>query len=422
VLRRLLSSGVRTSLLALLIPEGLVVLAAAALLHWNAPLAPLAPFLPAFPWVTFGAATLLAIRFGHSGVVLALAALALGDRAAAWSATSPTLLPAAALLLPLNLAAFGALRERGLLSASAAWRGIALLAQVAIVLLLVRPGARAAAGPVHVRFLPSWLGGGAAVGDLALVAFAAVAVLYVVLIVRRGSPQPRGFLWCLVAAFLALSAGSSAVAPGLSAATFLFGTGALVLLVTVIEGSHALAYRDALTALPSRRAFDDALERLDGPCAIAMADVDHFKSVNDRHGHDVGDQVLRLVARVLGGVSHGGRAFRYGGEEFALLFPGRTAAECADALEECRAALEATRFTLRAPDRPRKKPQQAARRATHPHLIVTLSIGVADRTAGDVPPTHVLQAADEALYRAKQAGRNRMVVAGARGGHASGAR
>jgi diguanylate cyclase (GGDEF)-like protein len=190
----------------------------------------------------------------------------------------------------------------------------------------------------------------------------------------------------------------------------------------VVEGSHALAFRDALTGLPSRRAFDDALRRLDGPCAIAMADVDHFKSVNDRHGHDVGDQVLRMVARVLEDVGHGGRAFRYGGEEFALLFPAKTAADCAGALEERRAAVEAASFTLRAPDRPRKKPKQPARRGSPNRLAVTISIGVAERTATDVPPDAVVQAADDALYRAKEAGRNRVVVAGTRGSRPSRAR
>lgn len=69
--------------------------------------------------------------------------------------------------------------------------------------------------------------------------------------------------------------------PGLSAAGFLFGTSALVLLAAVVEASHALAFRDALTGLPSRRAFDDALPRTDGPCTVAMVDVDRFKAVND---------------------------------------------------------------------------------------------------------------------------------------------
>ncbi|MDH5198799.1 MAG: GGDEF domain-containing protein, partial [Gemmatimonadota bacterium] len=64
----------------------------------------------------------------------------------------------------------------------------------------------------------------------------------------------------------------------------------------MIETAHAHAYRDALTGLPSRRSFDDAWRRLEGPVAIAMVDVDHFKAVNDTHGHDVGDQVLRMVA------------------------------------------------------------------------------------------------------------------------------
>ncbi len=406
----------RKSLLALLVPEGLIVLAAAALLRWDATLAPIAPFLPAYPWVALAAAALLAVRFGRSGVVFGLAALALAERAVALSGAAPAVLRATGLLLPLNLAAFGALPQRGLLSASGARRALALLSQVALVLVLARPDQRDAAALLDARLLPGWLGGGAPVGDLALVAFAAAAILFVVLIVRHPGPQPRGFLWALVAGVLALSAGSGAVVAGLTAATFLFGTAALVLLVAVVEGSHALAFRDALTGLPSRRAFDDALRRLAGPCAIAMVDVDHFKAVNDRHGHDVGDQVLRMVARVLEDVGHGGRAFRYGGEEFALVFPAANAADYTRALEERRAAVEASAFTLRSPDRPRRKPKRPARRAAQSRLGVTISIGVAERAGADVPPDAVVLAADEALYRAKDAGRNRVIVAGGRGG------
>jgi diguanylate cyclase (GGDEF)-like protein len=406
----MLLSDVRKALLALLVPDGLIVLAAAALVRWGALLTPLAAFLPAYPWVALAATAVLAWRFGRTGVLFALAALALADRAVAWGGPAPAALRAAAVLLPLNLVAFAVLPERSAASAAAARRLLALLGQAALVVLLARPEERGTAALLDARFLPGWLGGGAPVGDVALLLFAGAALLFAALIVRRPSPQTRGFLWALVAGFLALSAGPAPLVPGLSAATFLFATGALVLLAAVVEASHALAFRDALTGLPSRRALDEALRRLEGPYAIAMVDVDHFKAVNDRYGHDVGDQVLRMVAGVLEHVGTGGRAYRYGGEEFAVLFSARSAAECVAALEERRAAVEATTFTLRGADRPRKKPKRPAKRDDPRRVAVTISLGVAGRATGDVAPARVLTAADDALYQAKAAGRNRVLV------------
>jgi len=92
---------------------------------------------------------------------------------------------------------------------------------------------------------------------------------------------------------------------------------------SIVETSYLLAYHDELTTLPSRRAFHDALLRLEAPYSIAMVDIDHFKRCNDTYGHDTGDQVLRMVASRLARVSGGGQAYRCGGEEFAILFSGK---------------------------------------------------------------------------------------------------
>ena len=96
-----------------------------------------------------------------------------------------------------------------------------------------------------------------------------------------------------------------------------------------------------------------------------MVDVDHFKKFNDRHGHAAGDQALRMVGAELEKVGGGGRAYRYGGEEFAILFPGLTVTEAREPLEEVRAAIADRRFALRSPDRPRKKPDPP-RKPTRP--------------------------------------------------------
>jgi PleD family two-component response regulator len=144
-----------------------------------------------------------------------------------------------------------------------------------------------------------------------------------------------------------------------------------------------------------------------------MVDVDHFKRFNDTHGHDVGDQVLRLVATRLAQIDGGGKAFRYGGEEFAVLFPDRRLDEALLHLESMRESIERYRMAVRGVDRP-KDPEAGSRMraaADGPAdraLSVTISIGVAQRDPMLTSPGQVLRAADAALYRAKRAGRNRV--------------
>lgn len=221
---------------------------------------------------------------------------------------------------------------------------------------------------------------------------------------RYRGPIERGLLW--TALFL-LAAMHDAVAVE-HASLFLMAAG-LTMTLAVVETSYVLAYRDELTGLPGRRALMQYLDGLQGTYTAAMVDVDHFKKFNDRHGHDVGDQVLKLVASRLGKAPGGGKAYRYGGEEFTLLFPGREKEDAVKHLESVRKSVEDARFTLRSWRRPRKKPDGGRKRkkGSPKKLSVTVSIGVAD--SGDAGSHDaVLKKADEALYRAKKKGRNRV--------------
>jgi diguanylate cyclase (GGDEF)-like protein len=211
---------------------------------------------------------------------------------------------------------------------------------------------------------------------------------------------------------LLLGAGGWLQLAGLDLRAWLLA-GAAMLGVGVVHSSWRLAFLDALTGLPNRRALDETLARLSGDYALAMVDVDHFKQFNDRHGHDAGDRVLAAVARSLA-QTRAAQAFRFGGEEFCLLFRRPEVAKAA--CEEARVAIEAMRVTL-----PRKpaaaktgkaaKAAKAAKPTRHaPAVQVTASIGVAQRgttrRADDV-----LKAADQCLYKAKDKGRNQVVAA-----------
>jgi diguanylate cyclase (GGDEF)-like protein len=185
------------------------------------------------------------------------------------------------------------------------------------------------------------------------------------------------------------------------------GTAALIVVVTVLQDTYRLAFHDELTGLPSRRALNERLLALGHRYAVAMVDVDHFKRFNDQHGHDLGDQVLKMVAARLAQVG-GGRAYRYGGEEFTLVFAGRSLRDAVPRLEAARREIEQYRLVVRAEDRPARERRAHPRAAARPSVTVsvTVSIGVAERNERNPTPQAVLQAADKALYRAKSKGRN----------------
>jgi len=189
---------------------------------------------------------------------------------------------------------------------------------------------------------------------------------------------------------------------------FYSGTAGVILAFAVLEHGYDIAFRDELTGLPGRRAFNNVMGQLGGTYAIAMCDVDHFKRFNDTYGHDVGDQVLKMVAAKLSQVGGGGKAFRYGGEEFLVLFRGRSAKEAEPFAESLRRSIADKEFVVRAPDRPARKPRKAKDpEPTHaPKVNITISIGIAERSKRHSTPELVLDAADATLYLAKEAGRN----------------
>lgn len=182
-----------------------------------------------------------------------------------------------------------------------------------------------------------------------------------------------------------------------------------VLFLGVVYTTHRMAFVDALTGLPNRRSLDLTLGSMPRRYAIAMLDIDHFKRVNDRFGHDFGDQVLRMVASRLRR-GRGYRAYRYGGEEFCLLFLGGDRTDAAqEVCEQVRQTIADLPMAFRGRQRPAHRPVNKGRyREKVPGIKVTVSIGLAlgDRTRD---ADAVIEAADKALYRAKRAGRDRVV-------------
>lgn len=193
--------------------------------------------------------------------------------------------------------------------------------------------------------------------------------------------------------------------------SILFSLGGVLLITGVITTSHELAYIDQLTSIPSRRALDTEMRHLGKKYTIAMLDVDHFKKFNDTYGHDTGDDVLKLVASLMTEVTGRAKVYRYGGEEFTVLFKNKYIDDATEHLEELRESIANYEMVLRNRDnRPKNDKAGVTKRGNSTRsgtVSVTISIGVAD-SCDTRNPKEVLKAADEALYRAKNGGRNRV--------------
>lgn len=175
-----------------------------------------------------------------------------------------------------------------------------------------------------------------------------------------------------------------------------------------LERARRDAEVDFLTGLPNRRAFEKKLETAivearaaNDPLCVAFCDIDRFKAVNDAHGHDAGDRVICVVAETLAKASgEKCHVARHGGEEFVLLFHGKTVSEALAELDAVRSQLAERKLVNR--------------RTQEPFGQVTISGGIADVLAFPTP-REALAAADEALYNAKMGGRNQIRLAGEAG-------
>jgi diguanylate cyclase (GGDEF)-like protein len=329
-----------------------------------------------------------------------------------------------------------------------------------IFAVLCRPeNSPGAAHQTHTAAIPLWI----------LLSFVAALAIFVRRFFQTRKPIEPGFVWSVAAVFLWLE-----FAPIGKMSDAYVATAALILAASLIEASYVLAYHDELTGIRGRRAFNESLLSLDQQYAIAIVDIDHFKNFNDTYGHDVGDQVLCMVAKRLSDVGGDGQAFRCGGEEFAIVFRNASAKEAFEHLEALRQIIESSAFHVRGADRraqqnagkadsktiekrndvphelragksdrrkgakkkaaisslslslPLRKAgrgrqaslyesedsREEQQRAHQPdHLSVTVSIGVSEPSTRNRQPEQVIQAADQALYRAKHKGRNRVELA-----------
>lgn len=320
-----------------------------------------------------------------------------------------TLYGAVCIAVPLNLGALSSLRERGIVNAYGARRCMVLLVQIVLIALVISSRRSEVAAWLYARYVQAaWL----ALTPVPQLAWALIVLAIVASVAA----------WIVNRSPIDLALGGATAAFGIAAhgvtaheqfALYIAAAG-LIVTIAVFQDGLRMAFRDELTGLLSRRALNEQLAGLGRRYAIAMLDVDHFKRVNDLYGHDVGDQVLRMIASRLARVRGRCVAYRYGGEEFALLFPGRSAAQALPHLEAVRKEIAAYALAIRGANRPRSDRAAKQQRGTgwrERAVSVTVSIGLAERNAEHATTDAVVRAADRALYRAKRHGRNAVMQA-----------
>jgi len=366
---------------------------AVAYVYFTALPTPLQNTIPNLPYILAVAVLLMAIYFNigslfYLGLICFFSWFVLSQ---GWlvSATTVNLTAVACIL---SLLALGLLTEKGLLSA--AW-----LRHLIVIVIFTSLYVFATQPPLILdtlmatQVLPiswfDWTPLNQLTWGLSLLVGLILATTYM----TQNKRQSLNGLIILIVILLLLSFRENDTASAL-----ICNGGLLVLLFSALQKSWHLAYVDALTALPGRRALEEKLQRSLGIYALAMLDVDHFKKFNDSYGHDVGDDVLRMIAAKINQVGGGGKAFRYGGEEFTVVFNNHSADEISTHLQTLIDVIAATPFVVNR--RKKQKPKT---------VQVTISIGLTD-SIQKANASETIKTADEALYQAKKKGRNRLHI------------
>ena len=418
----------RNALFVLLFPA--LMLALGVALFASPPPVPftLGVVLPAIPYVLGVGVAVLGVWFKCPRVVL-MAALVMGAHGAV-AALVPdleiagqrgpeliVLYAAVAVLFPVNAALIATKRDRGMVSKGVMARLAFFAVQVALLVVVwdAGPAAQAWADQVlHARVFEKGFDYWSLLPQPAILLFALVSAGLLGRAIYTGNAIDGGLFGAVAATALALHGAGQGHMPAIA-----FSFALVALLAAQVQESYRLAFIDELTGLPGRRALMHDLRAQGAKYTVAMLDVDHFKKFNDTYGHDVGDQVLKMVAARMMRVTGGGRSYRYGGEEFTVLFARKGSEHALAHLERLRKAIAESSFKLRDDQRPKDKPvgvkakQAAKKRSTakgaKDTVSVTISIGAFERADKEAPDV-ALKAADQALYRAKDGGRNRVAV------------
>ncbi len=307
----------------------------------------------------------------------------------------------AAVYLPLNILVFSSPKEKSIVSSKGRMKVLFIICELIIGAWIVWYNDTDLLQLFDISIFPDNIGLPPGLPHLSIFLFAAIIIYLFFRQSITGKNYDAPYIGIAMLSFTALFLGRD------RDVSIMFLLSGILLSAVAFKASYNMAYTDELTGLPSRRALKEEMEKLSGKFAIAMLDIDHFKKFNDTHGHEVGDDVLKLIAMCIKTAGGGGKAFRYGGEEFTIIFPGKSVEQAMPHLEELREYIANRGFIKRSKKRPKEKPAEIVTRSrAYKKLYLTVSIGVAEKNEARSSPEEVIAAADKALYRAKSKGRN----------------
>lgn len=296
-----------------------------------------------------------------------------------------------------------ALQERGLFSSFGILRTSIALITLGISYIGLQYFSPSMQTALNSNILPNVLHNITKVNDLALIlSCVSLLFIYLVSLLFEAHTQKAPF-WMLSGILLSCLCFQEAHS------FILFSLfSAIVAISALAHDAYSMAYIDTLTGVPGRRALEERFLHLGSHYLIAMVDIDFFKKFNDTFGHDIGDEVLKMVAKELTFVKNGGKVYRYGGEEFTILFSGKKKEDCLMALEEVRERIFHRGFVVRDKNRPEKAPKEIQKTANVKKQRLSVSIGAAQSLRGKTPQ-EIIKIADNALYKAKESGRNCLI-------------
>lgn len=382
--------------------------------------------LPLLPYIIFIAALTLAYIFNNNREFMILALLAI----VYWVSSSlifktndilnisqrEQLTHYVTFLLPVNFIIFSFTKERGIVSQYGKQQLLIIVGQFIIVALLLKYPVTTLTTIFDSEYFSVLSHRSVYIPQLSIISFEFSLLFLASAIIQQPSIRQGGIFASLILVFLSFLNFDNP-----DAFNLFYSLAGTVLITSIIFNSYTLAYHDELTGLPSRRALKQYLMSLGKNYSLAMVDVDHFKKVNDTYGHDVGDQVLRQLSGYLRKAPGGAKAYRYGGEEFTIVYNNKSATEASEYANELRQQIEKDFFTIRSNKEQSRRSRKHKKRRNKKNkpsnkdkLRYTVSIGIAEHHEEHKSPFDTLKVSDKALYNAKQKGRNCVVIAKAK--------